>query len=268
MNVRRRIGLLLLLSITVLPACGGVPTTQPVTGGDDQPFLLHLPGIGGHRWPDEMLTQGLLAGGIDAEIHIYDWTGEDEGLNALTNSARHERQAKIVADLLVSVARAQPRRPIIVTCHSGGAGIAAWAIEQLPEDVRIRQWLMVAPALSPQFDLSPALSRVSGAAYAFLSSIDPINGWGTRNFGTIDRLNVDAAGRVGFEIPTDGNRATVYRKLRQIPYDSAWVRAGNAGDHVGGMMKPFARRVIAPLLLTGELPKIEPAPRATTRPAA
>lgn len=267
MTRRPALVMLMLLAVAVLPACGGAPTTRPVTGGDEQPFLLHLPGIGGHRWPDEMLTQGLLAGGIEAEVYIYDWTGQDEGLNALTNSSRHEAQARVVADLIAGVARAQPRRPIIVTCHSGGAGIAAWAIGQLPDDVRVRQWVLVAPALSPQFDLSPALAHVSGRAYAFLSSLDPINGWGTRNFGTIDRVNTDAAGRVGFEVPADGG---AYEKLTQIPYDRAWMRAGNAGDHIGGMMKPFARRVIAPLLRTGELPKIEPAPRstATTRPAA
>jgi hypothetical protein len=125
---------------------------------------------------------------------------------------------------------------------------------------------MVAPAISPTFDLSAALSRVRSRAYVFHSSIDPVCGWGTRNFGTIDRQYTESAGKDGFDV----RDVPEYRKLVQFPYDRSWMRAGHAGDHIGGMMKPFARRVIAPLLMTGELPRIEPASpaRATTRPSA
>ena len=44
----------------------------------------------------------------------------------------------------------------------------------------------------------------------------------------------------------------------QVPYDSAWMKLGNIGDHIGPMARPFAREVIAPLLLTGKLPVIKP----------
>lgn len=261
--------LLLLVAAAGGPSAraGAPPATLPASpaGAVEQPYVLHLPGIAGHRYPDEALSRGLRAALPGAEVFIFDWTGDDEGLNALTNGERHARQAGLVADQIAFVARHQPGRRIILTCHSGGAGIAAWALAQLPPGVTVDTWVMLAPALSPQFDLSPALARVDGHAYQFYSSLDPVLGFGTRNFGTIDRVKTDAAGRVGFQRPEGAADPSQYRKLRQFSYDSSWIRTGNFGDHIGPMMTPFARRVLAPLLLTGQLPVITP---ATTNPAA
>ena len=63
--------------------------------------------------------------------------------------------------------------------------------------------------------------------------------------------------------------AVQYAKLIQIPYRSEWLRLGNVGDHIGATMRPFARRIIAPLLVTGQIPELFPAtqPSATTAPA-
>ncbi|HRK31874.1 MAG TPA: alpha/beta fold hydrolase [Tepidisphaeraceae bacterium] len=241
------------LLLTAARSLAGMPTTQPIAGTDTQPLIIHLPGIGGHRFPDEMVKQGLSQAGLGAEIYIYDWTGEDEGFNALTNVARHQSESAIVAALITTTAREQPNRRIIITCHSGGAGIAAWALAQLPEGVMIDAWLMLAPALSPRFDLSPSLARVRGNAYSFNSSRDPVLGFGTRNFGTVDRVRTDAAGRVGFEMPTHGD-AKQYEKLHQLPYNADWRRHYNSGDHIGATMRPFVRSVIAPLLAPATQP--------------
>jgi hypothetical protein len=104
-----------------------------------------------------------------------------------------------------------------------------------------------------------------------LSSVyDPVLGAGTRMFGTIDGVKSDAAGRVGFAKPAAADDAA-YAKLVAVPYDPAWMRLRNIGDHVGPMMRPFAKEVIARLLLTGELPVVMPLttqPTAATQPAA
>jgi pimeloyl-ACP methyl ester carboxylesterase len=228
-------------------AFAGAPTTRPIQGGDTQPLVIHLPGIGGHRLPDEMVKQGLTQAGLGAEIYVFDWTGVDEGFNALTNVARHKDQSAAVAKLITGVARAQPQRRIVLTCHSAGAGVAAWALAQLPDDVFIDDWVLLAPALSPRFDLTPSLRRVRNRAFSFNSLRDPILGFGTRNFGTVDRVHTDAAGRVGFEMPSVAD-ATQYLKLQQFSYDTKWLRFYNSGDHIGPTMRPFVREVIGPLL--------------------
>jgi alpha-beta hydrolase superfamily lysophospholipase len=232
----------------------------------DSPFLLHVPGVGGHLRVDDLLTQGLRQGGLDAQVQIYDWTGGNPGYAALAAYERNQRQAQAIADVLVRVRRASPARRIIVTSHSGGAGLAVWALERLPDDVHVDTLLLLAPALSPQYDLTRALRRVKGAAYAFTSDMDPVLGVGTRTFGTIDRVKTESAGRVGFTRP-QGADPIQYDKLMTFAYDLAWLSLGNAGDHIGTMNRPFARRVLAPLLLTGELPRIAPASQPATRAA-
>ncbi|WP_428937643.1 hypothetical protein [Fontivita pretiosa] len=228
------------------------------------PLLIHLPGIGGHMRIDDQMTGGLKLGGLDAEIRIYDWTNGNPGMPALGNYQGNQREAEKVAQMIVDARRASPSRRIILTGHSGGTGIAVWALEKLPDDVQIDTLLMIAPALSPQYDLTAALRHVRGNAYVFTSVADQILGWGTRSFGTIDRVKTDAAGRVGFTTP-DTADPQQYAKLKQFAYDRAWTRYNNAGDHIGAMMRPFARSILAPLLLNGELPQSPATRPATTR---
>jgi pimeloyl-ACP methyl ester carboxylesterase len=226
-----------------------------------KPYLLHLPGIGGHRNIDDYLTSGLTRGGLDASIEIYDWTCNNPGLISLTALDRNHHEAQLIADHLTQLYRAHPDQRIILTSHSGGGGIAIWALEKLPDDVHVDTLVMLACALSPQYDLSKALTHVSGKVYVFVSPLDPILGLGTRNFGTIDRVYTDAAGRVGFIMPS-GADVQQYTKLVSIPYNAAWMRWGNSGDHIGEMMRPFAQNIIGPLLITGNLPIVIP----TTQP--
>lgn len=229
-------------------------------------LLIHLPGIGGHMRIDDQMTAGLKLGGVDAEILIYDWTNGNPGMPALGNYQGNQREAEKVAKMILEARRADPSRRIILTGHSAGTGIAVWALEKLPDDVQIDTLLMIAPALSPGYDLTAALRHVQGHAYAFTSLADQILGWGTRSFGTVDRVKTDAAGRIGFT-PPDSADPQQYAKLRQFPYDRAWTRFNNAGDHIGAMMRPFARSILAPLLLTGELPESPATRPASTRPA-
>jgi pimeloyl-ACP methyl ester carboxylesterase len=243
----------------------GVLAVQSYAADPSKPFLLHLPGIGGHMLIDDRMTAGLIEGGLDVELEIYDWTDNDSGLPALGNYNRNQLQAARIAERLTAVYRADPKRRIILTSHSGGGGVAVWALEKLPDNVKIDTLLLLAPALSPKYDLSRALKHVTGKAYSFTSTLDPINTWGTKGFGTIDRVQTEAAGSVGFQTPA-GADLVQYDKLIGFPYDAAWVRLGNDGDHIGTMSRTFGRVMLAPLLLTGKLPYIAPATQPATRP--
>jgi pimeloyl-ACP methyl ester carboxylesterase len=249
-----------------------VAATRPTV-----PYHLHLNGIGGFRFIDKYMLRGLQDGGLEGEVRAYDWTGTDVGLSALLAKERHKVQSAKVAELLTAAAREQPGRRITVTVHSGGAGIIVWALEQLPDDVNVDSVVMLAAALSPGYDLSPALRHVNGKVYSFYSPYDSaVLGFGTRAFGTIDGMKTDAAGKVGFKKPEHPADPDQYSKLVQLPYDSAWIKMGNIGDHIGWMSRPFARQVIAPALLEGKLPtitfnrdvlSIPPLPTSTTVPA-
>lgn len=229
------------------PSAAAPSADQPVAAHQAEPYVLHLPGIAGLLPVDESLMRGLRDGGVTGTIVCYDWTAEDRGLRALSDSVRHARQAEVVAQILAEIRRNEPDRPVYLIGHSGGAGIAVWALERLPADVMIRGLILLAPALSPTYDLRPALSHVDGQAYALVSEHDPVLA-ATRWFGTIDRVNVEAAGRVGF-VPPEG--VETYDNLVQVPYRREWIKYGHIGDHIGMMTSRFAAAILAPLI-TGE----------------
>ena len=249
--------------IALLLACVGAGcfTERPkVTHASIDPppaYHIHLPGIGGYRSIDRFMLRGLREGGFDAQIEPYDWTEEDPGLGALLATQRHKTESKRVAQLILKHVREHPDSRLTVSAHSGGAGIIVWALEQLPDDAKIDTLVLLAPALSPRYDLTKALRHVRGHVYAFYSPYDiAVLGIGTSMLGTIDGVKTDAAGKVGFAKPTSADDRQ-YAKLVQIPYDAAWVRLGNIGDHIGALTRPFGKAVLAPLLLTGQLPRLE-----------
>jgi pimeloyl-ACP methyl ester carboxylesterase len=262
---------LLVLFLLPLPALAQRPAaTEPSTAPvaiEHKTWLLHLPGMGGFMTIDRLLTSGLLQGGIEADLQIYDWTGADRGLASLTNVKRHEEQSRVVADLILQRLRQQPDAHVIITAHSAGTGIAVWALEKLPEDVMIDELVLIASALSPDYDLSRALRHVRHHAYAFNSELDVIVlGAGCRTMGTVDRVKTDAAGRVGFRVPEHPAVEGQYAKFVQYPYDPDWMRFRNNGEHIGPMMRPFAREVIASVI-QGRGPSPLPTSQPTTMPA-
>lgn len=222
-----------------------VPLAVAPAAAPAEPYVLHLPGIGGYLPVDRSLMRGLRAGGVNGTIAYYDWTAGDPGMRALLDNANKVEQADRVAEMLIALHRADPNRPIYLIGHSGGAGIAVWALERLPETVRIQRLILLAPALSSTYDLSHALQRVEDRAYALISEHDPVLA-ATRVFGTIDSVRTHAAGRVGFIVPHDAG--PVYDKLVQLPYRNEWMELGHLGDHIGMMQAAFAAQVLAPLI--------------------
>lgn len=211
-------------------------------------YLIHLPGIAGERRLDRQFVAGLRDGGYEGTLEIHDWTEHDPGLAALLGRARHERQANKVAGTIRRLLKEDPARKIRLIGHSGGAGIAVWALERLPEGMSVETLVLIAPALSQQYDLSPSLAHVRGKAYALTSVNDAVVlGAGTRMFGTIDGLKEEAAGMRGFTQPLDADDAQ-YAKLVAMPYVAEWMDYDNIGNHIGPMSRAFAKKVISPLL--------------------
>jgi hypothetical protein len=229
------------------------------TGG----YLLHLPGVGGFLGVDRSLIRGLKQGGIGGEIEAYDWTEHDPGLHALHAYDRNQHEAQLIADKIIAQARAHAGQPFVITSHSGGGAMAVWALERLPADVTVDEVFLIAPALSPGYDLTAALRHVKGKMYVFSSDLDEVLGLGTKMCGTMDGVYTDAAGKIGFTKP-DAADPALYAKVVEKSYDSSWIQYGNGGDHVGPMQSPFVAAVVVPLI-TGTT---EAAAASTTRPSS
>jgi pimeloyl-ACP methyl ester carboxylesterase len=233
--------------------------TRAAQDPKDADYLLHLPGIAGYHWVDKQMIAGLREGGYAGRIAVHDWPGDNAGLGALLNRQRNDQEAQRVAEALTKRYRENPKRRIILTGHSGGTGIAVWALEKLPDDVQVETVILLASALSPEYDLTPALRHVRGKMYALTSETDSVVlGVGTKTFGTIDGVKCEAAGKVGFTMPEDGDPAE-YEKLEQMPYQAEWLRLGNLGDHVGPLGRLFTRTVLTPIVLGKPPPAVVPA---------
>jgi hypothetical protein len=233
---------------------------RPMPARAEQPrpksYLLHLPGIAGARSIDHAVVRGITDGGFDGDSEIYDWTENDPGMHALLALQRNHVEARIISQMIAKRAAAAPNEKIVLLSHSGGCGLAAWALEDLPDGVMIDSLVMMSPALSPSYDLSKALRHVSGHAYVFSSLADiVVLSTGTKLFGTIDGVKTEAAGRVGFTQP-DGADAEQYNKLVALPYDPSWLNFNDRGDHIGGMTRSFGEHVLAPLILDGTMPPV------------
>ncbi len=130
-------------------------------------------------------------------------------------------------------------------------------LEALPAGVQVDRALLLAPALSPRYNLAGALRGVRDTAYAAHSWIDfGLMGLGTLALGTMDRRHAPSAGLIGFRLPKDlsDEDRRQYAKLRQIGWRPRLIRDGNLGDHSGCTNIPFSRRVLAPIVLGLEDP--------------
>src|SRR5262249_46816913 len=145
-----------------------------------------------------------------------------------------------------------PDESVFVVGKSGGAGVAVRALERLDaEDVE--RAVLLAPALSPRYDLTAALRAVRREIVVFWSPLDlVILGAGTWLFGTIDRVHSFGAGLVGFNVPgraeTDADRVRQYAKLRQVRWRPRMAGRGHLGGHFGSDHPWFLREWVVPLL--------------------
>jgi pimeloyl-ACP methyl ester carboxylesterase len=223
-------------------------------------LIINLSGIGGCTWYPRWIRIGLNQAGVPGASVIYRWSVGPLGL-WLTDLFARRRNRAVAADLAASIAayrRWMPGRPVTLIGHSGGGAIAAWTLEAMPEGCHVDTAILLAPALSPGYNLGPALRRVSGRAVAAHSWLDlGLMGLGMTVFGGIDRRHGPGAGMIGFRMPEGASEAdrAEYAKLQQICWHPRMIRDGHLGGHIGWSSIRFARRVLAPIIL-GQTPRL------------
>jgi hypothetical protein len=241
----------LALAQLLLPVVAGcsvthLPATPPA--GDGKAYLVDLPGVSGELPMQQEWFSALKDGGVVADMEVFDWTDHLGWIGALQAYQHNKDQAQKVADRITQRQRADPSQPALMTASSGGTGVALWALERLPPGTQVDSVVLIAPAVSPGYDMSAALRHVHGRVYVFTSSLDVVVlGAATTLFGTTDGVHTAAAGQSGFRMPP-GADPVQYAKVLTMPWRLNWVAQGNFGGHVGGVSLPFAREVLAPIL--------------------
>ncbi len=189
--------------------------------------------------------------GLAHRIEIVRWGhGFGRWHRDLTNVENHRTRAAEIVARVEEFRREKPGAPIFLVGKSGGTGMVVRALEALPEG-SIEAAVLISSALSPDYDLSPALKAVRREMVLFWSPLDVfVLGVGTRIFGTVDRKNAVSAGLVGFRRPPglDASGEAQYAKLRQVKWAPKMASTGYLGGHVGPDSPAFLRKYVLPLL--------------------
>jgi pimeloyl-ACP methyl ester carboxylesterase len=210
-----------------------------------------LPGIEGRSVWNRNIALGLDSGGVEAAIEVFDWTSGVPGgmLYNLMDLERNRRVARQLADRIVAQRTRHPNAPIHLVGHSGGGGMILLTLEALPPGRQIDSAVLLAAAVSPDYNLVNALRRARYGIVNFYSEHDA--GFlvvGTSLFGSIDRYSGPSAGAVGFRMPdylVPEDQALYKDKLRQVAWDPRLKQTGNRGGHFGWTSQEFVRTYVA-----------------------
>jgi pimeloyl-ACP methyl ester carboxylesterase len=257
----------MLAALCVVFTCAGCRVPRRIRTQDRYAhgIVFVLPGVEGTSVWNRNIAVGLDEGGVSSAITVYDWTVGFPGgfVFNLTNLQRNRRQAEKLAERILEYRERHPGRPVHLVGHSGGGGIALLALEALPPGRQIDMTILLAPAVSVDYDLSTALRRTRAGICSFYSRRDiSFLTVGTSLLGPIDREFGVSAGAAGFRPPdrlSEAGRELYARRLRQVRWSPRMREVGASGTHLGWASRKFAREYLAPLIRQNEAARPLPA---------
>jgi hypothetical protein len=253
--MRRRTILIGLILLGTLPGLvQGKPKARPARAPAEdvtRGVVFIVEGIGGFGGVIASADHSLPKAGVSHEIRAFIWThGRGQLFKDLQDHRYMQRKSEELAEEVLAYKKSHPDRPVYLVGKSGGAGIVLTAAEYLPP-ATLERIILLSPAVAANYDLRPALRATRREIVSFYSIHDHfVLGWGTTQFGTIDRVYGPAAGWRGFVEPagfTDADELT-YGRLVQLAWRSDMILEGNLGNHLGSSMPGFLAKEVAPWL--------------------
>jgi pimeloyl-ACP methyl ester carboxylesterase len=228
---------------------GMAPSAEPCASPPGVIFVVG--GVGGWDTLPRSARLVLPRAGVPHEVRDFVWThGVGQVLKDLQDHRYLHQKARDLADEIRLVQLREPQRPIFLIAKSGGTGLALQAAEMLPPAC-LERVILLSAAVSPSYDLRPALRATRQEIVSFYSPLDQfILNWGTRQFGTVDRIYGPAAGLKGFEIPDDlcAEDQALYQRLVQVPWNPRMAVYGHMGGHVANSFPCFVAIELVPWL--------------------
>ena len=244
-RIRSRSILAVLLAVGLTGAEPAAPAARPG-------IVLVVPGVGGIDFVGTAAQWALPRAGVPHEVREFVWThGKGRILQDLQDTRHCREKADELAAEVLRLKADDPTRPIYLVGKSGGTGLVLAAAEQLPLAM-VERIILLSAAVSPSYDLRPALRATRHEMVSFYSPYDRfVLSWGTRRFGTIDRFYGPSAGLQGFAVPAglDAEDQALYRRLVQVRWTPGMIWEGYAGGHVGTSMPAFIAKEVAPWLM-------------------
>lgn len=185
----------------------------------------------------QMARRGLPNFAIDPQR----WGTPFLGILNLRAAERNRAVAQRIAADIVQWRRSHPGEQLYLMGYSGGGGIAALVLEELPDGVLVDRLVLVAPAISQDFEIEQyAAQHVVEFVINYASTKDWQVGIGTRSFGTIDRKYEYAAGYDGFAADFDGLAQWQWREV-----DRSF---GHRGNHIAYLGRRWQHAFLLPAI--------------------
>jgi pimeloyl-ACP methyl ester carboxylesterase len=225
------------------------PPAGPITG-----VAFCADGAGGFGYTTETLTHTAAEVCPGLRIEHVNWShGTGRMLADNCDWANIRDHGRRLAEAVRATREKYPTLPIYFVAHSAGGAVELEAAALLPPN-SIERIVLLAPSVSPDYDLRPALAASRCGIDAFHSRSDWVTlGLAMRVFGTTDRRWTAASGKVGFRRPADPAGACLYdRRLRERFWDPGDESTGHRGGHYGSYEPAFLRTRVLPLLCAPE----------------
>jgi pimeloyl-ACP methyl ester carboxylesterase len=236
--------------VVALTGCASAPSLSlaPVPARPIRAVVFCVEGAGNFGGACEVLRRTVAEADLPLEVQSFRWSYGPGRVIADQTDYEHARAAGRKLALEVRELRScHPGLAIDLVAHSAGSAVALAAAEELPPG-SIDRMILVAPAVSTEYDLRPALAACRQGIDVFLSARDFwVLGLGVALVGTTDRHWTTAAGWAGFSPPGDAF-VGAYAQLREHPWVPCDVASGNLGGHYGVFRPAYLRENVVPLL--------------------
>ncbi len=225
---------------------------SPVLDGSQRGVIFAVDGAGGFLATSKALIRESELAHLPLAVVPVDWTHGYGRVLADQIDWRHARESGCkLAGQILEYRQAFPQGKVYIVAHSAGCAAGLAAAEAVPPE-SIDRIVLLAPSISSDYDLRPALASVREGIDVFYSARDVAHlGLGVALTGTADGCwGCRAAGRIGFQSPLSNSEGNcLFAKLRQHPWSPELAWTGNHGGHYGGYQPEFLSAFVLPLLI-------------------
>src|SRR5437868_46388 len=252
MNMGRGAAILFLL----VPACMQLPRQEDISQPPLNPIvaphhvLFVADGAGDFRACSLSVRATAEADGWPLDVETFVWShGYMQGFADHVDYSYARERGRELAERVLQQKQQRPDLPISLMGHSDGSGVVIAAAEQLPPET-LDRIVLLAPGLSVDYDLRPALRTVRNGIEVFWSPLDRfwLGAITTLGGAQDDAQQPKTAGRHGFEpcnvLPEE---VGLFSKLHQYEWNRTMLPTGNDGGHFGAYAPGHLRKFVLPL---------------------
>jgi pimeloyl-ACP methyl ester carboxylesterase len=211
--------------------------------------VIVVPGLGGDGPNYGGVCQALADGGDTDCLQVFNWGCGWAGMFiTIYDRALHRDAEAKLADLISDWRHAHPKSRVVLIGHSAGCGVVLNAVGELKSDVGpVGPIILLAPSVSPDFDLKPALQHANVIHVFYSSGDDFWLGFGAVIFGDYDGTHRYGAGKSGFTFAGLDDAEKKKKKVIEHPFEEDWSSLGVHGGHFDWLSHDFVEKILEPI---------------------